>query len=174
MKTPFKVTRAPSEDYRWWDKAGRKRETEKTGQQTDSHHRSARWGFRQPTKCNSFSSLSILLSNAWTSFATATKSCIWKKRDYKGCSYKELQPKKQLMWVYEGRLAWERSSSTYADGHIIRVQELERGILCFFFVPLGVRGQSQGTVGVRTNTLKMTEKDRDLGCFGFSFGYWLA
>lgn len=51
------------------------------------------------------------------------------------------------------------SSSTYADGHIIRVQELERGILCFFFVPLGVRGQSQGT-----NTLKMTEK-------GFSFGY---
>lgn len=56
------------------------------------------------------------------------------------------------------------SSSTYADGHIIRVQELERGILCFFFVPLGVRGQSQGAVGVRTNTLKMTEK-------GFSFGY---
>lgn len=56
------------------------------------------------------------------------------------------------------------SSSTYADGHIIRVQELERGILCFFFVPLGVRGQSQGTVGVCTNTLKMTEK-------GFSFGY---
>lgn len=58
-----------------------KRETEKTGQQKESHHRSARSGFRQPTKCSRFSS--ILLSNAWTSFATATKSCIWKKETTK-------------------------------------------------------------------------------------------
>lgn len=82
----------------------------------------------------------------------------------------------QLMWVYEGRLAWERSSSTYPDGHLISVQVLERGILCFLFDQLGFGGQSQGNVGVSANTLwmkKMAQKGfKSISLYFISFSYF--
>ena len=54
-----------------------------------------------------------------------------------------------------------KSSSTYPDGHLIRVQEMDRGLLYFLLGQLGVRGQGQGSVGVSTYTLWIKEKDGD-------------
>lgn len=64
-----------------------------------------------------------------------------------------------LMWVHEGRLAWESSSSTYPDAHLL-VQVLPRRLLCFLLRLLGVVGQSQGEVRLGTQALQTTEGRR--------------
>lgn len=64
-----------------------------------------------------------------------------------------------LLWVYEGRLAWEKSSSTYPDAHLL-VQVLEGWRLLFLFGHFGFMWESQSHVGISANTLWATHSWR--------------